>query len=85
MSPDEKKVMVKVRGRRNVVRRSWSTRDKVENQRLQLTGEETASCSKYLLPSFIPEPVMAQAGGETDADIPHNHRDEAQSLEHRNS
>ena len=30
MSPDEKKVMVKVRGRRNVVRRSWSTRDKVE-------------------------------------------------------
>ena len=33
-----------------------------------------------LLHLFIPEPVMAQAGGETDADAPLSHRDEAQSL-----
>ena len=33
-----------------------------------------------LFHSFIPEPVTAQAGGETDADVSHNHRDEAQSL-----
>ena len=29
MSPDDKQVMVRVRGKRNVVRRGWSTRDKV--------------------------------------------------------
>ena len=38
MSPDEKKVMVKVRGRRNVVRRGWSTRDKVEKIERKIYG-----------------------------------------------
>lgn len=43
MSPDEKKVMVRVRGRRNIVGRGWSTRDKVEKIERKIWGTDKSS------------------------------------------